>query len=317
ANLLLVRASIRQKEIAIRAALGAGRLRIVRHMLTESMVLALIAGAIGLLMAIWGLGAIKYFGADQLPRLQEVHISGRVLVFTLVVSVLTGVLFSFIPALKTSRADVNDVLKSGTKAATSGRGLRLWRDSLVVSEIALSLILVVGAGLMIKSFAQLVNVPPGFDAEGVLTGRASLSKATYEKPEQCVSYVTQTLERLKALPGVESAAFVAPMPFSGGNVGSDFRIEGRPKPQPGEEPTANNRSVTADYFQAMRIRLIKGRYFSDQDKRGRDVGAAIVNQMLVQRYFPNEEPLGKRISNIGANQNPGDPTQWEIVGVVS
>lgn len=317
ANLMLVRASVRQKEIAIRSALGAGRWRIARHMVTESLVLALFAGALGLLIANWGLDAIKYFGADQLPRLHEVRINSQVLTFTVAVSLLTGLLFSFIPALKASRSDVNEVLKSATKAATSGRSLRIWRDSLVVSEIALSLILLVGAGLMIKSFAQLVNVPPGFDAEGVLTGRATLTRASYENPEQCVSYVTQTLERLKALPGVESAAFVAPMPFSGGNVGSDFRIEGRPKPQPGEEPTANNRSVTADYFQAMRIRLLKGRYFSDQDRRGGDVGAAIVNQTLVQSYFPNEEPLGKRISNIGANQNDGDPTQWEIVGVVS
>jgi putative ABC transport system permease protein len=316
ANLLLVRASVRQKEIAIRSALGAGRWRIARHMVTESLVLAFFAGALGLLIANWGLDAIKYFGADQLPRLHEVRINSQVLAFTVAVSLLTGLLFSFIPALKASRSDVNEVLKSATKAATSGRTLRIWRDSLVVSEIALSLILVVGAGLMIKSFAQLVNVPPGFDSAGVLTGRVSLTRANFKSPEQSVAYINQTLETLKTLPGVESVAFVAPMPFSGGNVGSDFQIEGRPKPRPGEEPSANNRSVTEHYFQAMKISLIKGRYFNEQDKRGTDVGAAIVNQAFVQRYFENEEPLGKRISNIGANQNDGDPSQWEIVGVV-
>ncbi len=315
ANLLLVRASARQKEIAIRAALGATRRHIARQLITESIILSLLSGAAGLLIAVWGLGAIRYYGADQLPRLDEVHISGRVLGFTLVVSVLTGLLFSLVPTLKASRPDVNEVLKSGTKAATSGLSLRLWRDSLVVTEVALSLILLVGAGLMIRSFAQLVNVPPGFDPKNVLTGRISLTRDVYNNTEECVRYVDQTLARLRTLPGVESAAFVAPMPFSGGNVGSDFQIEGRPKPEPGRELSANNRSVTAEYFQAMKITLLKGRYFNEQDKRG-GVGAAIVNQTLVQHYFPNEDPIGKRISHIGANQNDGDPEQWEIVGVV-
>jgi putative ABC transport system permease protein len=315
ANLLLVRASARHKEIAIRAALGAGRWRIARHLITEAVLLSLLSGATGLLLAVWGLGAIKYYAADQLPRLDEVHINLRVLLFTLTVSVLTGLLFSLVPTLKASRPDVNEVLKSGTKAATSGRGLRLWRDSLVVSEVALSLILLVGAGLMIRSFAQLVNVPPGFDPKNVLTGRVSLTSDVYEKPEECVRYVNQTLERLRALPGVESAAFVAPMPFSGGNVGSDFRIEGRPTPEAGREPTANNRSVTPEYFRAMKIALIKGRYFSEHDKRA-GIGAAIINQTLGQRYFSNEDPIGKHISHIGANQNEGDPEEWEIVGIV-
>ncbi|MEK6281435.1 MAG: ABC transporter permease [Acidobacteriota bacterium] len=315
ANLLLVRASARHKEIAIRAALGARRWRIARQLVTESILLSLLAGSAGLLIAVWGLGAIRYFGAEQLPRLDEVQIDSKVLVFTCAVSVLTGFLFSLVPILKASRADVNEVLKSGTKSATSGRSLRLWRESLVVSEVALSLILLVGAGLMIKSFAQLVNVPPGFNPRNVLTGRISMTRAAYEKPEEQILYVSQTLERLKAIPGVESAAFVAPMPFSGGNVGSDFRIEGRPEPEPGSEPMASNRSVTHEYFQSIKIPLIKGRYFSQQDKRG-TVGAAIINQALAQRYFPGEDPMGKRIFQIGANQNEGDPEQWEIVGVV-
>jgi putative ABC transport system permease protein len=315
ANLLLVRASARHKEIAIRAALGAGRWRLARQLITESVLLSLLAGAAGLLITVWGLSAIKYYAFDQLPRLEEVHINARVLLFTLAISVLTGLLFSLVPTLKASRPDVNEVLKSGTKTATSGRSLRLWRDSLVVSEVAVRLILLVGAGLMIRSFAQLVNVPPGFDPKNVLTGRISLTRSIYDKPEECVLYVNQTLERLRALPGVESAAFVSPMPFSVGNVGSDFRIEGRATPEAGREPTANNRSVTTQYFQAMKIALVKGRYFREEDKRG-GVGAAIVNQTLAQRYFPNEDPLGKRISHIGANQNDGDPEQWEIVGVV-
>ena len=316
ANLLLVRASSRHKEIAIRAALGAGRWRIARQLVTESLLLSLLSGTVGLLISVWGLGAIKYYGAEQLPRLEEVHLNTRVLIFTLAISVFTGLLFSLLPTLKASRPDVNEALKSGSKGATSSRGLRLWRDSLVVSEVALSLMLLVGAGLMIRSFAQLVNVPPGFDPNNVLTGRISLNGDAYLKPAECVAYVNQTLEKLRALPGVESAAFVAPMPFSGGNVGSDFRIEGRPEPEAGSEPVANNRSVTPQYFEAMKIPLIKGRYFNSQDRRG-GLGAAIINQALAKEYFPNEDPMGKRISHIGANQNEGDPEQWEIVGVVS
>jgi putative ABC transport system permease protein len=314
-NLLLVRASARQKELALRVALGAGRWRIARHLLTESLLLALLSGGAGLFVAVWGLGAIKYYGAEQLPRLDELQINARVLIFTLSVSVLTALLFSLLPVFKAARPDINEVLKAGARTATSGGALRLWRDSLVVAEVALGLILLVGAGLMIRSFGSLVNVHPGFDPENVLTGQISLTRTAYENSEERVRYVNQTLARLKALPGVESAAFGAPMPFSGGNVGSDFRIEGRPRPEPGQEPSANNRSVTAEYFQAMGIPLRKGRYFTERDQRG-GVGAAIINETLASRYFANEDPLGKRVTNIGANQNDGDPERWEIVGVI-
>jgi len=245
----------------------------------------------------------------------EVGINARVLIFTFAVSLFTGFLFSLLPTLNASKPKVNDVLKSGNKSATSSRGLRFWRDALVVAEVALSLILVVGAGLMIKSFSKLINVPPGFDPNNVLTGEIGLTRTAYESPEECARYVDQTLARLRSLPGVERAAFVAPMPFSGGDVGSDFRIEGRPAPAPGEEPFANNRSVTTEYFQAMKIPLIKGRYFDANDRRD-GIGAAIVNQTFVQNYFPNEEVLGQVVSHIGANQNEGDPEKWTIVGVV-
>jgi putative ABC transport system permease protein len=314
-NLLLVRASAREKELALRAALGAGTWRIARHLLIESLLLAVFSGAVGLLVALWGLSAIKYYGADQLPRLDEVQINNRVLLFTLAASVLTALLCSLIPVFKASRPDINEVLKAGAKSATSGGTLHLWRDLLVVTEVALGLVLLVGAGLMMRSFGMLMSINPGFDPKNVLTGQISLTRAVYEKPEEQIRYVNQTLERLKALPGVESAAFGAPMPFSGGNVGSDFRIVGRPKPEPGQEPGANNRSVTAQYFQAMRIPLRKGRYFTEQDQRGGS-GVAIINETLARRYFQNEDPIGKRISNIGANQNEGDPEQYEIVGVV-
>jgi putative ABC transport system permease protein len=315
-NLLLARASARRKELALRVALGAGTWRIARHLLTESLLLALLSGGAGLLVAAWGISAIKYYGAEQLPRLDEVQINARALVFTLAVSVLTALLFGLLPIFKAARPDINEVLKAGAKTATGGGSMRLWRDSLVVAEVALGLMLLIGAGLMIRSFGLLVNVNPGFDPENVLTGRVSLTRAAYQDHEERLRYVNQTLERLRSLPGVERAAFVAPMPFSGGNVSSDFRIEGRPNPEPGQEPDANNRSVTAQYFQAIGIPLLKGRYFTEQDRRGGVVGAAIINETLARRYFPNEDPIGKYVSNVGANQNDGDPQRWEIVGVV-
>ncbi|HET6892743.1 MAG TPA: ABC transporter permease [Pyrinomonadaceae bacterium] len=316
ANLLLVRTITRQKESAIRAALGAGRWRLGRQVVTEALVLAFFSGGVGLLIAAWALSAIRVYAANQLPRLAEVQINARVLMFTFVVSLVTGLLFSLVPTLSASQARVNYVLKSGNKGATSSRGLRLWRDGLIVAEVALSFVLVVGAGLMIRSFSKLLNVPPGFDPNNVLTGEIGLTRAAYENPEECARYVDQALARLRALPGVERAAFVAPMPFSGGDVGSDFLIEGRPKPEPGNKPFANNRSITTEYFRAMKIPLLKGRYFNEQDRRG-GTGAAIVNQTFVQNYFPNEEVLGQVISNIGANQNEGDPEKWTIVGVVA
>ena len=314
-NLLLVRASGREKEMALRAALGAGTWRIARHLFTESLLLALLSGGMGLLIAAWGLGAIRYYGADQLPRLDKVQIDARVLGVTLAVSVLTALMFSLVPVLKAARPDINEVLKAGAKNATSSGSLRLWRDSLVVAEVALGLVLLIGAGLMIRSFERLVNVNPGFDPRNVLMGQISMTRDAYDDTNERVRYVDQTLQRLKALPGVETAAFVAPMPFSGGNVGSDFKIEGHPKPEPGQEPTASNRSVTTEYFQAIKIPLLRGRYFTEQDQRGGS-GVAIINETLAAKYFPNEDPLGKRITNIGANQNDGDPEKWEIVGIV-
>jgi putative ABC transport system permease protein len=269
---------------------------------------------VGLLIGAWALGAIHIYAADQLPRIAEVQIDARVLIFTFAVSLVTGFLFSLLPTLNASRPKINDVLKSG-KSATSSRGLKFWRDVLVIAEVALSLILVVGAGLMIKSFSKLLNVPPGFDPNNVLTGEIGLTRDVYQNPEECARYVDQALARLRTLPGVERAAFAAPMPFSGGDVGSDFRIEGRPEPERGNKPFANNRSVTTEYFQAMKIPLIKGRFFNEHDRRA-GIGAAIVNQTFVKDYFTSEEVLGQVISNIGANQNEGDPEKWTIVGVV-
>lgn len=314
ANLLLVRAITKQRETAIRAALGAGRWRIAVHSMIESLLLSLVAGLIGLLTAVWAVKAIKYYGADQLPRLHEVRIDARVMIFALTVSALTALLFGLVPMLKATRSNVYDILRSGTKTATSVNTLRLWADSLVVSEVALSLVLLVGAGLMIRSFAGLVSVPPGFDARNVLTGNIVLSGSKYDEPQYRLQYVNETLARLKALPGAENAAFVSPMPFSGANVGSDFRIEGRDTSQPGDEPTASIRCVSTDYFRTMKIPVVRGRDFNESDRRG-GVGAAIINETLARRFFSNEDPIGKYIADVGANQDDADPERYQIVGV--
>jgi putative ABC transport system permease protein len=314
-NLLLVRANKRQRELALRVALGAGAWRILRQWLTESLLLALLSAAIGILLAAWGLKLLKLYGAGQLPRIDEVQIDLSVLTFTVIVSILTAVIFSLLPALKASRPDINEVLKAGAKSATSSGSSQLWRDSLVVAEVALGLVLLIGAGLMMRSFASLTNVNPGFDPNNVLTARITLSGAAYDDPPARSRYVSQTLERLKALPGVENAAFVAPMPFSGAEIGGDFRFEGHPMPEPGREPTANVRNVTPEYFQTIKIPLLRGRYLSEQDQRG-NVGVAIVNDTFAKRYFANENPIGQRINELGVNQNDGDPKQYEIVGVV-
>jgi putative ABC transport system permease protein len=314
-NLLLVRATARERELALRVALGAGKWRILRQWLTESLLLALLSAGMGVLLAAWGLKLIKYYGAGQLPRLDEVQIDLSVLSFTIIMSILTALLFSVLPSWKASRPDINEVLKAGAKTATSSGSAQFWRDSLVVAEVALGLVLLIGAGLMMRSFASLTNIHPGFDPNNVLTARITLSGAAYEDPQARKRYVSQTIERLKTLPGVESAAFVAPMPFSGAEIGGDFRFEGYATPEPGQEPAANVRNVTSDYFQTIKIPLLKGRYFSEQDQRG-DVGVAIVNERFAKVYFANEDPIGKRIRELGVNQNPGDPKQYEIVGVV-
>lgn len=315
-NLLLVRATVRQRELALRVALGAGTWRILRQWITESLVLALLSAGIGVLLAAWGLKLIKFYGAEELPRLDEVQIDLPVLTFTIVVSILTALIFSVLPALKASRPDINEVLKAGGKTATSSGSAQFWRDALVVAEVALGLVLLIGAGLMMRSFASLAKVHPGFDPNDVLTARITLSGPTYDEDTQSRRrYVSQTLGLLNALPGVESAALVAPMPFSGADIGGDFKFEGYPIPEPGSEPFANVRNVTPQYFQTIRLPLLKGRYFSEHDQRS-DVGTAIVNETFVKLYLANEDPIGKRIKDLGVNQNPGDPKQYEIVGVV-
>ena len=245
---------------------------------------------------------IKYYGAGQLPRLDEVQIDLRVLTFTVVVSIVTALVFSLLPALKASRPDINEVLKAGAKTATSSGSSQFWRDSLVVAEVALGLVLLIGAGLMMRSFASLTNVHPGFDPNNVLTARITLSGPAYEDTQARKRYVSQTLERLKALPGVESAALVAPMPFSGAEIGGDFRFEGHAPPEPGHEPAANVRNITSEYFQTIRIPLLKGRYFSDQDISATRTSAATSVRLSSTRRSSSVTSK-MRIQSVNASRN--------------
>ncbi|HXU39696.1 MAG TPA: ABC transporter permease [Blastocatellia bacterium] len=308
ANLLIARAASRQKEIAIRAALGAQRMQIIRQLLTESLLLALAGGGLGLLMAVWGLDLLVKLSGNNIPRAQEIAIDGRVLAFTLLVSILTAVLFGLLPAIQTSKADLQAVLKEGGRGSTGTR--QRTHGLLVVTDVALSLVLLIGAALLLKSFSRLQNVSPGFQARGLLTMKVSLPAFRYREPNQVRAFYEQTLEQIGVLPGVESAAAVSDLPLSGSVHSGSFNIENRPAP-PGEDgPHADLRSITPGYFQAMKIPLLEGRYFTDRDTR-EGLPVAIIDEALALRYFPGEDPLGKRLEF-----QPGKPIWREVVGVV-
>ena len=293
ANLLLARASARGREIAIRAALGARRGRIIRQLLTESLLLALLGGGIGLLLAVWGVDLLVSFGPDSIPRLKEVGIDGRVLGYTLTLSLLTGSIFGLAPALQTSRADLSRALKEGGLASTGSAGRHRMGRLLVVTEIALAMMLLVGAGLLVQSFIRLQQVEPGFDAAHSLTMEINLAQSKYPKREQRAAFLQQALDRIRSLPGVEFAGATHRLPLRG-NSGAGFLIEGRPEPQPGQELSINYRSVSPDYFQALGTPLVQGRTFTEQEA-WTTAGAVVINQAAARRHFPGESPLGKRV----------------------
>ena len=313
ANMLLARAAERQKEIAIRTALGAGRWRIVRQLVTESMLLAVTSGVLGFLVALWGTELLVALSPPNLPRIKEVTVDLRVLGFTLGVSIITGILFGLLPALQTSRPQLIERLKAGGRNAMSSPGRQRLRSGLVVVEIALSLVLLVGAGLLIKSFLRLQAVNPGFNSSNLLTMQLDLSGPTYKKGSQVIAFQNQLLERVKHLPGVEYAGTRSNVP-----IASDasfayllFHIEGRP--QSGTDGSvAYYNAISSDYFHAMMIPLRSGRAFSDQDVRGSQ-NVAIVNETLVRRYLGGADPIGKRIS---LEDNPKDADWVTVVGVV-
>ncbi len=314
ANLLLASAATRQKEMGIRIALGASRLRVVKQLLTESVMLALAGGAVGLLLALWGVALMTRMLPLNFPRLGEISLDWRVLGFTLVASVLTGILFGLAPAWQFSKADVHEALKeSGRGASTSRRQNRL-RNLLIVSEVALSVVLLVGAGLLFRSFLRLQAVNTGFTPQQVLTLRVSPAGSNYRRDADYISFFEQTLQRVRAIPGIEAAGLINTLPLEKGPQ-AGFRIEGRPPLTTDKWPSGSYRCVSADYFRAMNIPIVQGRGFNERDTESAPL-VMIVNQALAKRDFPNDNPVGKRI-NLGNTDANGQPVWWEIVGVAA
>jgi putative ABC transport system permease protein len=308
ANLLLARAAQRQKEIAIRSAIGATRTQLVRQLLIESLLLALLGGVLGCFLAGWGIDLLLAFKPENLPRLDQVRIDWSVLMFTGGISVATGLLFGLVPALQATNPQLNEMLKEGDRSGTSGPARHRVRDLLVISEVALSLVLLVGAGLLIRSFVRLLEVDPGFRPGRVLTVSIPLPVSRYPQPAQEAEFFRRLLERVRELPGVRSAGAVTDVPLFGGSS-TGFDIEGRPLAKPNERPMTDFRSASPGYFQTMGIDLIAGRTFTPNDQADSPL-VAVINETLARRCFGKENPIGKRI---GLSR----PIDWrEIVGVV-
>lgn len=317
AGLLLARGAARQREMAVRAALGAGRFRIVRQLLTESLLLSVLGGGLGVLLAAWGVEALLLLSPGDLPRTEQIGLDGRVLGFTLLLSLLTGVLFGLAPAWSASRIALTTSLKEGTHAATDSATRTGLRRALVVAEIALSLVLLAGAGLLIKSFWQLRQVDPGFDPRNVLTLRLSLNGWKYRTPAEWADWFGRLQERLHTIPGVRSASVVMPVPLHGLKVleslAFPFEIEGRPLDK-NERPRVGGYGIQPGYFRTLGIRLVAGRDFTAHDDAAAPA-VVIINQEFARRYFPNENPLGKRI-RLSWSLDGHQPPMREIVGVV-
>ena len=309
ANLLLVRAAARQKEIALRTALGASRWRIVRQMITESLLLAICGGALGALLAAWGVQLLVKLSEGSLPPTAKVQIDATVLGFTLLISILTGLLFGLAPALRTARVELMDSLKDGVRGASESTLKNRTRSLLVVFESAVAVMLLIGAGLLVRSLIALQNVNPGFDAANVLTFRVDLSRTKYDAPENVANFFQQLEARVAGLPGVETVGLVSELPLSGQLNDLPFTVEGRPPVPPGQEFGADFRRINENYFNALRIPLLRGRNFTAQEVRQSDK-VTVVSQQLVDAVFPNEEPLGKRLVTAMGHQ------AFEIIGVV-
>jgi putative ABC transport system permease protein len=309
ANLLLARVGVRQKEIAVRTALGASRLRIARQLFTESLMLSVGGGAAGLLIAVWGVNWLVSLGPNTIPRVQEIAVDPRVVCFTLLISVATSLLFGLAPALQASRPDLTGALKEGGRGSAGLLRNRL-RSVLVISEVALSLVLLIGAGLMIRSFAKLSQVNPGFNPDQVFTMGVTLLRSKYPEDERVASFYSQLLERAAATPGVASAGATSDLPFSGSNTSDSFTIEGRPPVAKEEEPSTEYRVVTPRYFESMGVPLLAGRDFTWADTK-QSPNVVMINEAFARRHFAGESPLGHRLRLQGQERDP-----LLIVGVI-
>ncbi|HEY0004368.1 MAG TPA: ABC transporter permease [Pyrinomonadaceae bacterium] len=312
ANLLLARAAVRQKEISIRIALGASRWRLIRQFLTESILLAALGGVVGLLLSLWGVSLLKSFIPENISQARAITIDAKVLVFTLLVSLLTGLVFGLAPATQASNFNLNETLKEGGRDSAAGsRGNRI-RALLVIAEVAVSLILLIGAGLLINSFLRLRSVDPGFRADKLLTMQVALPEQKYPDHARRTVFYTELLRRVEALPGVKSAAVTTNLPLyrQGNSIG--IFIEGRPDPPPAQVPIVVTRVISPRYFSTMGIQLLQGRSISEQD-RVDSPAVAVISETMARKYWPGEDPIGKRISP-GKAETPED---WiTIIGVV-
>jgi len=313
ANLLMARASVRQREMAVRLALGAGRARIARQLLTESLLLSLLGCFLGLLLAQWGIGALKLLAASNLPRTDEFTLNAPVLIFSVTLSILVGIAFGAAPALQAGRASVHETLKSGGRESSSGSRLRM-RGLLVILETALGAVIVIGAGLLLRSFLQIEHVPLGFQPQGVLSFRVIPRGERYSQPSQRAAFYQQVLERLDALPSVRSAAAVSFIPLTLARGSKGFTIEGRAPTAPGQIPMAGYNIVTPGYFGTMRINLLQGRDFSWSDAP-QTQPVIMINEVMAKTYWPNEDPLGQRIRQGGPDDHE---LPWlTITGIVA
>jgi putative ABC transport system permease protein len=312
ANLMLARAASRSKEIAIRAALGAGGGRIVRQLLTESLLLSVTGGALGIGLAAWGVDALVALSPPNLIGAAQVGVSLPVLGFTLAVSVLTGVVFGLLPALEASRADANEALKETGRGNTGSRRSRRARAAFVVAQVALALVLLVGSGLLIRSFKRLVSVDPGFEPSNLLTMRVALPARKYKEDPQVVNFFHQATTQMASLPGVRSVSVANYLPFySGLGARTSFTIDGQPAPAPGTEPSTDVRVVDENYFRTLNIPVLEGRTFTAQEAT-EDRHTIVISEALARKYFPGESAIGKHI----AVEMMDKPPMNEIVGVV-
>ena len=304
ANLLLAKAASREKEMAIRAAMGAGRRRIIQQLLVESILLSLFGAVIGVVIAYWGMNALTRINAAVLPRVDEVNLDLRVLGFVVLVSIVTGLVFGAVPAFRASKPNLDDVLKEGGRGFSTNVRSRI-RDSLIVAEVGLALILLVGAGLLVKSFYRLLNVTPGFNPVNALSVQITLAENKYpDAPRRAVIY-DQIVKEVEAIPGVQSAGFAATLPIASAPPSTGIEIMGRPDAAKGHEIDFDY--CTPNYFRAMEIPLIKGRFFNERDNTQSSL-VVIISEALMREYFSDEEPLGQHIITQGSS--------WEIIGVV-
>src|SRR5947207_2856093 len=311
-TMLLARAAAREREMAIRVALGAGPLRLLKQVLTESMLLALIGGTAGVLLALWGVELLKVIGAQTVPRLREVNVDLAVFGVTLAIAVGTGIIFGLVPGLASARSELTEALKEGGRSSTQGAGRNRLRNGLVIAEVALALLLLSGAGLLMKSFARLENVNPGFNPRNAVTFEISLPKIQYPNNPSIVRFNNEAQRRVAALPGVQAAGFSTILPLAGTNSDSSFAIEGQASSDRTPSPDEENRDVSPDYFRALQIPLIRGRLFTDADNADASL-VIIVNQTFAKKFWPNEDALGKRIEMGGMSAD----RKWiTIAGVV-